>query len=365
MNPISKRPISHLDRRRFLVRGLQAGGLLLSASALAACGSDDEKKAQSTGGDSGKSPHGRLDLRFAWLKNVEFAGCYIADSKGYYREEGFGEVNLIAGGPSATPQETDLITGKAFIALTSPDRTASAVKEGAKLVTLGAGYQKNPFAIVSMTSKPIRTPQDMFGKKIGVAAANESVWQAFLKANDIPESKLTKIPVQFDPSVLPQGQVDGLMSYITNEPTVLRLKGHDVTTFMLADFNYPLVGETYVVTRENLSKNPEKIKAALRAEIRGWKDAVADPALGARLAVENYGKSLGLDLEEQTIEAADQNKLILTDETRANGLFTMTPALVEANMRALTFAGFDLGTEELFDLSLLESIYRERPDLKN
>ncbi|NUU24299.1 MAG: ABC transporter substrate-binding protein [Streptomycetaceae bacterium] len=350
-----------LDRRRFIFRGLQAGGLLLSASALAACG--DDKDAADSAGSSGGGRFGKLDFRFAWLKNVEFAGSYLADTRGYFREEGFGQVNFITGGPSAPPIETDVVTGKAFLGLSSPDRAAAAVKQGAKIVIVASQYQKNPFALMSMADKPINSPQEMIGKKIGVSAANEAVWQAFLKANDIPESKITKVPVQFDPLPLTTGTVDGWMCYITNEPTVLRLKGHNVSTFLFADFNYPITGETYIVTRESLAKNPDKVMAALRAEIRGWKDSLADPAAGAKLAVETYGKDLGLNLDEQVTESGDQNKLILTDDTRQRGIFTMTPALVEANVRALKFAGSEVTAEELFDLSLIDRIYQENPQL--
>ena len=40
----------------------------------------------------------------------------------------------------------------------------------------------------------------MIGKKIGVQATNEAVWNAFLKANNIDPSKINKVPVQFDPT---------------------------------------------------------------------------------------------------------------------------------------------------------------------
>ena len=47
-----------------------------------------------------------------------------------------------------------------------------------------------------------------------------------------------------------------------------------------------------MTTDEMIANEPEKVKAFLAAEIRGWKDAVADPEEGARLAVEEYGADL-------------------------------------------------------------------------
>ena len=341
--------------------GVTAGAALLTlggGSLLAACG-DDGDDAPSDG-----SKFGVLDLRLSWIKNVEFAGEYIADQRGYYKEAGFSGVNLIAGGPSATPQDADVATGKAFMGISAPDITGNAILEGAPLKIVGAQYQKNPFSIVSMADNPINGPQDMIGKKIGVQATNESIWAAFLKANEIDPASIEKVPVEFDPLPLTTGTVDGWFSFITNEPNLLRVKGFEVATFLLADYNYPLVSQCYVVRTESIEKEREKIKAALTAEVRGWKDSIADPALGAKLAATVYGKDLGLDEEEQILESKDQNELILTDDTRANGLFTITDELVQRNIETLALGGLEITAEELFDLSLINELYEEKPELK-
>ncbi|OAA26207.1 ABC-type nitrate/sulfonate/bicarbonate transport system, periplasmic component [Frankia sp. EI5c] len=348
-----------LDRRGFLRSGagVTAGAALLALGGgglLAACGDDNE---------DGESGFGTLNMRLSWIKNVEFAGAYIADQRGYYREAGFSKVNLMAGGPSATPQDTDVATGKAFIGISSPDITANAILNGAPIKIIGAQYQKNPFAIVSMAATPINGPEEMIGKKIGVQATNESVWSTFLKANDLDPSSIEKVPVEFDPLPLTTGTVDGWFSFVTNEPNLLRVKGFEVATFMLADHNYPLVSETYMVRTESIEKERDKIKAVLTADSRGWKDSLADPALGAHLAATVYGKDLGLDEAEQVLESTDQNKLILTEDTRANGLFTITDELIEENIRTLGIAGVAITAEELFDLSILNELYEAKPDL--
>ncbi|MBA2947770.1 ABC transporter substrate-binding protein [Streptomyces sp. PSKA28] len=355
---------SSIDRRRFLVRGLQAGGLaMFGGPLLAACGSDSGSTASSGSSASGPKGFGELTLRLSWIKNVEFAGSYIADSKGYYTDEGFSKATLIGGGPSATPMETDVVTKKALVGISAPDITGAAIVKGAPLKIIGAQYQKNPFCIMSMAKDPITKPEDMYGKKIGVQASNESVWAAFVKAAKLDASKITKVPVQFDPLPLTQGTVDGWFSFVTNEPNALRLKGFEVETFLLADVGYPLVSEAYIVRQDTIDKQRDLLKAFLRAEIRGWKDSIADPALGAKLAAETYGKGLGLTTEEQTLESKDQNKLILTADTKKNGLFTVTQELIEENIQTLKYGGVDITAEKLFDLSLLEEVYKEDPSL--
>jgi ABC-type nitrate/sulfonate/bicarbonate transport system substrate-binding protein len=360
---------THVDRRQVLRGGFFGAAALVAAPILAACGSSSKaSSAASTSGSASSSgaaaaDYGTLNYRLSWIKNVEFAGAYLADTNGYYKAVGFSGVNLIAGGPTATPMEEDVNSGKALVAVSSPDITGAAILKGADVKIIGAGYQKNPFAIMSMTAKPINTPQDMIGKKIGVQASNESVWDAFLKANNLQNAKITKVPVQFDPLPLTQGVVDGWFSFITNEPNDLRSKGFKVSTFLLADYKYPLVSETYLVKSSDITNKRAELKAFLTAEIKGWKDAIASPTNSATITVNTYGKGNGLAIPEQTLEATDQNALVESADTKTNGIFTITPALIAENISTLKFAGVDITADKLFDMTLLAEVYKENPSL--
>jgi len=218
---------------------------------------------------------------------------------------------------------------------------------------------------MSAASKPIHTPDEMAGKKIGVQATNEAVWNAFLKANKIDASSIHKVPVQFDPTPLTTGEVDGWFSFVTNEPNDLKFnKNFDTVTFLLADYGYPLVSETYVVRKESLTKDREKLKALLVADIKGWHENLKDPALGAHLAVTKYGKDQHLTEGEQLLESKGQNELILTADTKANGVFSIKPELIDENIATLALAGTKITKEELFDMSVLDEVYSEHPELK-
>jgi hypothetical protein len=78
------RYIPGTDRRRFLLRGAQAGGAVLLGGPLpAACGSDSGSRASSA---SGSKDFAAISPRLSWIRNVEFGGSYVADSKGYYKK---------------------------------------------------------------------------------------------------------------------------------------------------------------------------------------------------------------------------------------------------------------------------------------
>ena len=361
------------DRRGFIklgTAGMAAAGLAGSGAVsafLAACSSSKSSSSSSSSssaaGTAAPASFGSVSFQQSWINNDEFSGEYLADTRGYYTKMGFSSVSLLTGGPNVT-QDAVVQSGKAFAGVSSPDITAAAILQGADLIIVGAQYQKNPFAVMSLAKTPIHTPQEMIGKKIGVQSTNEAVWRSFLKANNIDPSKINEVPVQFDPTPLTVGTVDGWFSFVTNEPNLLKVKGFDTVTFLLNDFNYPLVSESYMVQKSALTTGRAKLKAFLKAEIMGWHDSIADPAAGPHLAVTKYGKSLGLDEAEQTLESKAQNQLILTPETMTSGIFTISPTSIENSIKTLGLGGITIDAAKLFDTTVLEEVYSESPELK-
>jgi ABC-type nitrate/sulfonate/bicarbonate transport system substrate-binding protein len=354
------------DRRTFL-RGTGLGALAVAGiTGLAACGSDDAGSTTSSSSGGSSDGFGEISVQLSWIKNIEFAGEYMADSKGYYTAAGFSKVNLLAGGSSGTAAEAMVLSKKALVGLSSPTLTGPAIaNEDAPLKIIGATFQKNPFCLVSVKEKtPVATIADLAGKKVGIqTGGNETIFDGFCKANDIDKSTFTIVPVQYDPSVVETGEVDAFMAYLTNEPILLAGRKLTPVTLGFADNGLPVVSETFTVLQATIDKDRDLLKAFLKAEIQGWNDAVADAAASAALAVDTYGKDQDLDLAEQTQEATAQAALIVSDDTKANGLFTMTQALIDENIQALEVMGTKITAEDLFDLSLLAEVYKENPEL--
>ncbi|WP_327091761.1 ABC transporter substrate-binding protein [Nonomuraea sp. NBC_01738] len=352
--------MASLDRRAFL----RTTGLAGLALGLAACGDKGTTGGTGTGGTAAGGGFGSVKLQLSWKKNIEFAGEFFADSKGYFKAAGFDAVELLSGGGSGTSVESGLATGRCWMGLSAPTITAPAVLQGAQLKIIGATFQKNPFAIISLGKNPIEDPKALVGKKIGVQDSNELVWNALLKANQIDPASVTRVPFQSDPSMLTSGQLDGYVGFVTSGPVRLKMQGVDSRYLLFADHGLPLVAETFTVAQETIDKERDKLKAFLAAEIKGWKDAIADPAKSAELAATTYGKDLNLDVAEQTEEAKMQNTLIVTPDAKANGLFTMTGELIEQNIASLAKAGLNIKAEQLFDLSIIDEVHKADPSLK-
>jgi ABC-type nitrate/sulfonate/bicarbonate transport system substrate-binding protein len=335
--------------------------ILGGAALLSACGSGDSDSNASAGSSS--SEFGAVDLQLSWLFIAEWAGEYMADTNGYYKEEGLDPVKLMPGSASAATPETMVVQDRAFAAYSTMDLVAPAIAKGAPVKVVATMYQTSPHCILSMSDDPIPDPQALIGRKIGVSAGNMPTFTAFLRANNIDEGSITRVPVQNDPLPLTTGVADAWFGYFYNEPAILEDKGFDVTSFVLSDFNYRLSGNPLVVSTESIESDRDKIKAFLRASIRGQKANIADPGAGAALTVDKYGKDLKMNLAEQTLENELAIKLMINDDTRTNGLYTISDAAKEANVATLALGGNDLTVEQLFDTTLLEEMYAEDPSL--
>lgn len=356
--------MTSLSSRRVSRVAAALAGIAVSALALTACagGSGDAAEPAADSADAAAEGYGDLTLQLSWILNEEFAGEYFADTNGYFEEAGFSSVNLVPG-PSTGVAE--LLGGTADIALSDSVSIGSAVaSEGAPLKIIGATFQANPFTILSLADGgDIATPEDLIGKRIGVQDSNTSLFNALLAANDIDPSELTVVPVQYDPAPLVNGEVDGFVSYITNEAITVEMMGLETTNLPFAQNGLPFVAETFTVTDEQIASNREMLKAFLVAELRGWTDALADPQGGADLALEVYGTDLDLDPEKTLAGSLAQNELVVSEETEANGLFTISEELQALTIESLAGAGIELEAADLFDLSLLAEVYEENPDL--
>ena len=331
-----------MDRRTFMFRSARAAaGLAVlgsAATALAACGDDDE--APSTPASGGKN-FGVLNYQLSWIKNVEFAGAYIADANGYYKDAGFSSVNLMAGGPNVS-QDSVVTAGKALVGISSPDITSAAILKGAPLVAIGAQYQKNPFCIMSLASKPINSPQDLVGKKIGVQATNEPVWNAFLKANNLDPGKITKVPAQFDPQplVAEGGRRLVLVLHQRAEPAQdqgHRHRGDAAQRPRLPDGLGDLRGPERLAhqgPRQGQGDADRRHPAAGRSRSRTRHSGRSSPP-------PSTARTSGSARPSRSWSPTAQNTVVQTADTKANGLFTITDQLIEETIKTLALGGID------------------------
>lgn len=372
--------MTQIDRRSFLRRSAAVTGGALAfpslASVLAACGGDDSGSSGSTtssiaggsttaagGGSVAPADLGTFTFQFNWLNDVGWASSYLAKDAGVYEQQGFGGgAEFLYGGPNVAVEPL-IVAGKCTMGLCNSETMAAAVGQGAPLKVVGAFMQTNPFCIVSMPDNPIATPADMVGKKIAVQALNDSLWAALLKINGIAEGDVTKVVAQYDPAPLINGEVDGFLSFVTNQNITVELQtGKTPTIMMLSDYGFTLYQQLYTVTEETLSTNRDAAVAGLRAEIIGRQMCAADPAKGVQLSLDEYSVDLNQDPAYATRALEETIKLGDTPTTQASGLLYMSAEDIAKNVETLGLLGLPV-TADVYTSELLDEIFAAGPTL--
>lgn len=292
----------------------------------------------------------KLTLQAAWINDAEFMGYFIAIDKGYYKAEGL-EVAYLPGGPDVIP-EASLLSKKADIALSTVETTIKAITEQkAPLVIIGAQYQKNPVGIVSLASKPLKTPADLVGKTIAVPPVNRLTVEAMLKLNGIDKSKVKIVPYAYDPTPLLKGEIDGSLDFTTNVPYTIKSKGKDAVSFLLADFKLPLFNDVVVVTQDTLKTRRKELVAFLRASRKGWVENFKDTTAYPPTFKDTWFKGTGRSIENEVFFNGAQKPLM----AHPGGVFSMSDDAISACIGALNAVNIK-ATKAHFDTSLLKEI---------
>ncbi|MCU1662884.1 MAG: hypothetical protein QOI36_3980 [Pseudonocardiales bacterium] len=354
---MSRDPAPWSRRRLLRTAGLAGLGLGLAPTVLAACGA---------GGDTGGGPTASTSLRVAlgWITNVEFAGFWLADDRGYYKQEGLA-VEFLPGGPNAPDPTQTLAAGGAEIAIpVAMQAFLSAVNQGNDFVAYGTMFQNAPSALLSLTKKPVRTAKDLVGARVLGQQGVQPYVEAAMRLAGVPV-QYEFIPVGYEPSPLVEGQGDVYTCFATNQPITLEQQGmvqdRDFVVTTYEQLGLPQYSSPLCSKRSWLDANRPIVEKFMRATIRGWQDNTADPSVAAHLAVEKYGADLGLDLAQQTRENQLQIPYTQSELTTSSGLFRIDPARLSGPMyAAYKAAGVTPlpDVAKIVDTSVLDNVFQ-------
>lgn len=291
-----------------------------------------------------------LVLQAAWVNDAEFMGYFIGMEAGFYQAEGLA-LKYLSGGPDVIPEST-VLSGKADVALTTVETAVKAITtQKAPLVIIGAQYQKNPIGIVSLATKPVRTPADLVGKTVAVPPVNRLAIDALLRLNGIDKAKVRIVPYAYDPTPLLKGEIDASLDFTTNVPFTLKQRGAEAVSFLLYDHGLPLFNDVVVVTRDTLAKRRNQLVGFLRASRRGWDENFKDPAAWPPKFAQSWFKGTGRSIDNEVFFNRAQQALI----QHPQGVFTLTDEAVGRCVEALNAVGVKAERGH-FDASVLAAV---------
>lgn len=224
-----------------------------------------------------------------WLHQAQFAGMYVAETKGFYRNEGVA-VHLIERDLTDSPIVDLLTDGKADIAIISPGDFFRAASNGKEIVALAAVFQTTPSVIASLEKTGIKSPEDLKGKRLGLPTVTEEsklLLHALLKDEKNLENSITFSAVGYNQvDALVKGDVDAVAFHRTNELYELENKGVAYSLIFPERFGVDMYGDIIVVSRDYLSTHKKEIGGFLRATFKGWEFAEKNPDEAVRITLE-------------------------------------------------------------------------------
>lgn len=303
-----------------------------------------------------------INMQLGWLGGGNQLGEVAAKHLGYFEEEKLDFV-IQPGGPS--------IDGVAIVAsgrfeigqVSSSPSLMLAASQGIPVKSFAVCAQQHPYAFVSLPAKPINTPQDMVGKKIGIQATGKILLSALLKKHNIPESDVEVIVIGADMAPLLTGQVDAVTGWLTNT-TALAVLGPDRVAMKLWDQGVQLYANPYYATSDFMEKSPEVLAGFLRAAGRGWEYAKANPEAAVDFLLKDFPNLVKAD---EVAAAGVLLPHVFTATTAANGWGTFDPAIWQAQIDLYDQLGqFSAGAPKIdavVSTAILDATAADRPKL--
>jgi ABC-type nitrate/sulfonate/bicarbonate transport system substrate-binding protein len=228
--------------------------------------------------------------------------------------------------------------GRILIGLEAvPENVINAINSDSKLRIVGAQLQRSPECWVSLAKAPITSPKEIEGKRLGVILSGEHTAQVFMRFNGVDTSKVTLVPIQYDPAPLAAGEVDALWGYVSNQPVSLELRGYPAYTMPLADFGFNRMQDVLFVSEETLADEKKRalVKRFLSASADGWTLALSHPDEAVSEIIRLFGLSLGLTADEQARILAVMAPYFTRQENPGRSQFWMGESLIGDTITSL------------------------------
>ena len=250
--------------------------------------------ALSLGGFSAQAAD-KVTLQLKWVTQAQFAGYYVAKEKGYYKEAGL-EVEIKPGGPDIAPAQVIAGGGADVIIDWMPSALASREK-GVPLVNIAQPFKKSGMMLTCRKETGITNPSNFKGRTLGVwFFGNEYPFLSWMSQLKIPTDGsaegVTVLKQGFNVDPLLQKQADCISTMTYNEYWQVidaGIAADQLVTFKYEDQGVATLEDGIYVLEDKLKDAAfaDKMVRFVKASMKGWKYAEANPDEGAKITLEN------------------------------------------------------------------------------
>jgi len=206
----------------------------------------------------------------------EYIPHYTALEKGWYRDEGL-DVKILRGqGSGDTIKRIAAGQGEVGIADMSA-LIAARANTDVTVKAIALWYRRPPHGVFVRSDSPIKTPRELEGKKLAISAGNshQILWPVFEKLSGLKPNSVTWVTMDaasMPPSLI-RGVTDAVPFFVVHEARIRKIaKQQNVDLRLLsawADLGFDLSSTSLVAREDTIAKDPDGLKAFLRATLKG------------------------------------------------------------------------------------------------
>lgn len=230
----------------------------------------------------GPAPEEPVVLMLDWVPNTNHSGLFLAQSEGYFTEEGL-TVEIVQ--PGEVYAEQAVASGAADFGISFQEQVTLAIADDVPLVSIAAILQHNTSGFASRAELAVRSPADWEGLRYGAFGSpfEAPTLRALMTCAGGDFGQLEIVETGFtDPlALLQQEQIDlawifyGWQGIQAEQQGIsLDIVQMDEQFSCIPDYYTPLL----ITSRETIDGRPELVSRFLSAVARGYTRAAADPA---------------------------------------------------------------------------------------
>lgn len=216
-----------------------------------------------------------------WLPQAQFVGYYVAQEKGFFKEEG---VDVEIRHPSASyPAFNRMADGSSDFITLQLLQAMIAIDQGYPLVNVLQISQHNSLLIVPRNDS-IRTLDDLRNKRVGIWKVG---FGETAKMLDIQHQlNIEWIQRLKSVNLLIAGAIDATLAMRYNEYWQIMASGiNPKHVIAISDYGLDIPEDGLYVSRRFYEAHPEKVMAFARASRRGWEWAMGHPEEALNIVV--------------------------------------------------------------------------------
>ena len=305
-------------------------------------------------------------VQLSWVHSIEFAGIYEALQQNFYAQQNL-TVTINGGGFNAEGAYIDpvaeVVSGQAQFGVAGADVVLRARSQGQPVVAVMSLYQRSPVTLISLPEANITRPQDLAGKRVGIAPPGTTVYisyHALLESEGVDASTITEVPMDAETSVtaLLNGEIDVLHAFVTHEATQARALRDDVEVLVLSDYGIDIYNNVIFTTEDVIAQQPQLVQAFVQGTTQGLKWAVDHPEESARHVVETYGDMIPAPLQELQKDGMLASVPLIRPASSQPGL--MQPEVWANTAEVLETQGLieqPVDASKAYNLSFLNQVY--------